>query len=1002
MLYHLQKTNYKNFKVFRDNILEPRAYFIPYRDRNKLAETDVRFERYHSDMVTCLSGPWDFKFYRHADSVPAVLDTGRVRFDKIRVPSDWQRTGYQEPVYINCPYEFQGVEPPVIPDDMPAAVYRKTFTLAERKEKYILTFLGVATNLELYVNGAYIGYSEGSHNTAEFDVTDALVDGKNEIVVLMFKWCNGSYLEAQDMFRENGIFRDVLLSAYDSSYIYDYQFSYEKIDGKYHTRVRVETPVYHEDTLLTAALCDGDRVVAEKTMHVARCNEIDFGALDVTEWNAEEPYLYTLWLSLTEGDASLMWIRDAVGFKTVEIKGNKFFFNGKLIKFKGVNHHDSHPVRGYAMTYRDMERDVALMKQLNVNAVRTSHYPPDPYFLQLCDLYGLYVVDEADIETHGMAFYPIGINGISHNAKWKHHYVDRVSRMYQRDKNRTCVTMWSLGNEAGGYKNQDACYDYLKSVGTAIPVHYEGVVRTKRIAYDVVSEMYTHQDAVKAIGDGTFRGWGDTSARRSATRKMYAEKPFFLCEYAHAMGFGPGGMQEYWDSIWAHDNLMGGCIWEWCDHAVFHYNDKYKYKYTYGGDHKEKLHDGNFCVDGLIYGNRTLHTGARQMAQIYRPIHASLTERGVQLENTNRFHGYNGLLVAWQIFDGDSVLCEGSESVDLPAMGTTAFELPEAENATTVKLTFIEGLRVIEEEYLDRAVRAAAVAETTPEMAVAFETEHQLHIQFGTSEAIFDTKRGALVSLTHDGREFLASETSGFAVNLIRAHMDNDCHAYDTWKKYKLDQLKKRDVNTLCTIDDGVTTVSINYDLAVGTKRFFNVTELYTVRAGETLECEFVGEKLVDDKLALAGFGVSAAFSDKLQRVSYTGLGPWENLPDFKAQCHHGSFDCAIAEMNEPYVKPQENGIHCDVTELKLYGDDTSLTVIAQQDPIAFSAHDYSNATLRAAKHQEDIVRDGNANVNLWGSIRGTGTGICGPDTLAQYLVDEENDLNLLFALRFE
>lgn len=1008
MKYNLQKKNYRNFKVFRDNILEPRAYFIPFKTLDGAKSTDVRRERYDSDIVECLSGEWDFKFFRHCDKIPDTLDTASVRFDKLEVPSTWQRKGYMEPVYLNCPYEFQ-LTPPAVPEDMTAGIYRKRFTVEDMDKNYILTFLGYANNIEVYVNGSYIGYSEGSHNTAEFDITSKLVEGVNELVVLMYRWCVGTYLECQDMFRETGIFRDVLLSSYDKSYIYDYAVSSVKNGDKYDMTCAVDVPAYGENCTVKVSLFDGENEIVSEEKKASQKMSFSFDGLDVTEWNAEIPTIYTLFITLYQNGEEVMSLRSYTGFKTVEIKGNVFYFNGKKIKFKGVNHHDSHPVTGYAMSHEDLEKDIKLMKELNVNAVRTSHYPPDPFFLTLCDLYGLYVVDEADIETHGAwEVCNEDNNGISNNLKWQHHYVDRVMRMYKRDRNHTSVTMWSLGNEAGGYKCQDKCYAYLKAQGTPIPVHYEGVVRTKRVAYDVVSEMYTHQDDVEKIGKCIYKGEGRYEGKRlvglSSVIKNYKEKPFFLCEYAHAMGVGPGAMQEYWDLIYKYDNLMGGCIWEWCDHAVYHEegDEKYPFKYTYGGDHKEKRHDGNFCVDGLVYPDRTLHTGAKQMKEIYRPLIAThIEDKTFAFTNTNRFKNSSYLTVKW-VLEQNGVACENGETVlDIAPEETVEVDVHfrdiDTANDYTVSFICFDGDREVSREQLTlNDVPVSYELSRKGKICVESDGETAKVIFLG-GEAVFNCKDGNLISLKKNGAEYInqnpACGTRGFVPNVFRAPLDNDRPFKDMWSEIKLDDVTVVPDGFDVCIDGSVASVVAIYNIKGGKKDLFECMVFYKIAPNGDMRVTAMLNKVVDMNVELPRFGMTVELKPEFRKVQYYGRGPVENLPDFKIQAPMGVYKDKVDNMNEPYIYPQDNGEHCDVKWLRIYDDKGHSFFVHAEEHFAFNVHDYTPKALYEAKHQEQLKRANSTVLTVDGYLRGAGTGSCGPKTLDKYKIDEDSRL---------
>ncbi|MDR2047313.1 MAG: hypothetical protein LBP79_05405 [Clostridiales bacterium] len=633
MTYFLDKTNYKNFGTYERNRLPARSYFIPF-SRRSVAEGSVPSARFRSDRVKMLSGEWQFRYYPKISELPDKIQTDEIVFDNVAIPSDWQRTGYEPPVYINARYPFK-LDPPNFPEDCSCGLYRKNFDADDAGASRILTFLGVAAGFDVYINGRHAGYGEGSHNTSEFDISEFVRRGENELLVTVYKWTNGSYLECQDMFRENGIFRDVYITKLMPSRVYDYEVKTAGIQGKYDLTLtltgkfenganitativrRADGSVIGEKTVQSGgAVTDGkrgqtaDTVIGGKNAQASDEIRIRMEGLAAAEWSAELPNVYYLEISVTKDGAEREFIRDIIGFKIVEIDGETFRLNDKPIKILGVNRHDADPVAGYVMTPSQLEGDARLMKAHNINAVRTSHYPPDPIFLMYCDIYGLYVIDEADIETHGCYAEVDTPDLISRDKRWEGHYLDRVKRMYMRDKNRVSAVMWSLGNEAGGHANHDAAYAYLKRVCPEIPVHYEGVCRTPRFRYDVTSEMYPDIKRIRKIAEG------------KAPKKYYGA-PYFLCEYCHAMGVGPGGLKEMTELFFSADIYLGGCIWEWADHAV--YNPRGKYKYTYGGDHGEEFHDGNFCADGLVYPDRKPHTGLKNVKVNYSPLRVKKT-----------------------------------------------------------------------------------------------------------------------------------------------------------------------------------------------------------------------------------------------------------------------------------------------------------------------------------------------------------------------------------------
>ncbi|MDE7124245.1 MAG: hypothetical protein K2N83_01980, partial [Eubacterium sp.] len=660
MKYRISRELHTDFSVFEQNKLSERSYFIPFSNTEKLQQSNYKNERYISDRVMCLSGKWDFAYFDKLSKVPDELNTDIFPFNTAEIPCTWQRTGYDQIAYINTRYPFPK-KPPHIPQDVAVGIYRRKILIENAGMHRVLTFLGVAGSLAVYINGTYVGYSEGSHNSAEFDITSFLNNGENEIVAVVYKWSNGTYLECQDMFRENGIFRDVYITSTESSYIKDFLIRpVKKFDGTYDVHISVDGE-FEENTRIEIKAID-DEVLFETILLPQR--ETVVSVCYVDEWSAEIPKLYKATITLYRDDEELEAIRTYIGFKDIKIDGEVFLFNGKAIKMKGVNHHDTHMTKGYAMSLDDMELDIKLMKEYNCNTVRTSHYPPDPAFLTMCDMYGLYVVDEADIETHGFYAIPHSTynpNRLSNDISWASHYLDRVKRMYGRDKNHPSITMWSLGNESGGYKCQDVCYNFLKEINPEIPVHYEGVNRSKRWAYDVVSRMYGTQDLMRKILKGT-------------AGKKYKGKPFFQCEYAHAMGNGPGGLEEYMQLFYSSDQFMGGCIWEWADHSV--YDENAKYKWTYGGDHNEPIHDGNFCVDGLFYPNREPSSGALEMKACYRPVRASHIGGGnFEFWNTQSFASTGNIVIEYETLENGLPVQSGKFEVDIPAEDKHVFSI---------------------------------------------------------------------------------------------------------------------------------------------------------------------------------------------------------------------------------------------------------------------------------------------------------------------------------------
>lgn len=994
MKYGINKTNYNDFSVYEINKLEGRAYAIPYSSKEALKKTSFKKERISSDIVKVLSGKWDFKYYKSNKDLPEILDTDAVEFNKVKVPSTWQRTGYEQPAYINCPYAFDN-PPPYVPDEQPVGVYRTFFNIENTSKNYIISFLGVISCLDLYINGKFVGYSEGAHNSAEFDINEYIVEGKNELVAVVHKWSNATFLECQDMFRENGIFRDVLLYEMPQTYFNDVYYRTKETKKGWNLDVSVSIKGNTENLCVHTEIYYKNKLVAEKCIAAEENCTVSFENLDVKTWNAEIPELYTAFITLYNGEEEIMTERNYIGFKTVKIKKDIFTVNGKKIKVKGVNHHDTHYKNGYVMSFNDMEKDIKLIKSLNVNAVRTSHYPPDAQFIVLCDMYGLYVVDEADIETHGVACEPHNnFDLISHDPAWAPRYLDRVKRMYLRDRSRAGIIMWSLGNEAGGYACQDVCYEYLHDVCPEIPVHYEGVVRGERHSYDVVSEMYTNHANVEKTGKHT-RG------------KKYTPKPFFLCEYAHAMGVGPGGLEEYWDLFYKYDNLMGGCIWEWADHSVYHPGGKIKF--TYGGDHGEWRHDGCFCVDGLVYPDRRLHTGAKEMKNVYRPVRAELDENKLTFRNTNRFRNTSYLTAVWELVKNGNILIAADELIlDIEPEETKTFELdyklPDGDCDCHLNVYYFEGDNEVAFEQFEIKNDFEFDFECEGKISVS-DSDAKSEVEFKNGKIVFSKENGMIESYVANGKELINASPAyakGLIPNIYRAFLDNDTHYREKWIAAGYDDYKCICKDFDLEINDDMAEIEVEYLLKSSKNKLpiARVEMEYKVYADGVVKVEAEFKPVSQKKLAahMPRFGVMLEMPENFRNIEYFGMGPDENLSDLYAQAMVGIYNTTVEEMHEPYIRPQDAGNRTKVRYLAVTDSEGDGLKFAFKDEyFNFNARTFTQKLLQNAKHQEDLHDENTTVINIDGFTRGTGTASCGPDILPQFEVDGSKGLEFTF-----
>lgn len=970
MKYEIKRNLHGDFSVFEQNKLPARSYFIPFSSEKELEKTDYKSERYLSDRITMLSGEWDFAYYDKLSNIPTVLDTENTSFDKATTPSTWQRTGYDQIAYINTRYPFPK-KPPYIPHDVAVGVYRKTVSLNNCARR-VITFLGVAGALAVYVNGKYAGYSEGSHNTAEFDITSISKEGENEIVSVVYKWSNGTYLECQDMFRENGIFRDCYIISQEENYINDFLFRPSKnANSTYNLDIEISGE-FSENTSIEI-IADG----LFKTELSAK-TKTKIENLSVKEWSAETPNVYEVLILLKKGAEVCEAVRTYIGFKDVKIDGEVFLFNSKPIKMLGVNHHDTHMTKGYAVSLDDLELDIKLMKEYNCNAVRTSHYPPDPVFLIMCDIYGLYAVDEADIETHGFYAVPYSTynpNRLSNDVKWASHYLDRVKRMYERDKNHPCVTMWSLGNESGGYKCQDVCYDFLKSVNPEIPVHYEGAIRSKRWAYDVVSRMYGTPDLMRKVLKGT-------------AGSKYKGKPFFQCEYAHAMGNGPGGLEEYMQLFYSSDQFMGGCIWEWADHSV--YDENAKYRWTYGGDHNEPIHDGNFCVDGLFYPDRKPSSGALEMKACYRPVRAQyLGDNKFSLANKKCFTDTSDIEISYIISVNGRAEESGVLDTVIEPMSEKQIEIASpilADKSKDVFVNFIYKDKETGREIAEEQVIASRIAPSEQKLgkdASFAGAGNTITVTFENGKAIFDKKAG-LVSLCKNSVEYLKKDPidkmKGFVPHIYRGRLDNDQYMVIFWKIIGLDCSKP--VLRSCRVVDalGRKCVRTKYDFV--TRGIFVLASAfvdYYFDDKGNMKITARLEKVCPLTDQLPRFGVHAELNNAFENVEYYGRGPVENYSDFKEHSPIGVYETTVSRMPHKYIKPQDSGNRGEVKEASISSDNAKITFLADKVPFNFNANHFTLCQLSRAKHIEDIPDDKTTFTAVDGFVRGTGSGSCGP-----------------------
>ena len=958
---------FENQKLVGENRLPQRAYYIPYAtSAEALAGKLSENERY-----LLLNGEWDFGYFEsYEDAAVGTLT------DKIKVPSCWQTSGYGTPQYLNVNYPFP-FTPPRVPMDNPCGIYRRSFSL-EKFGKTYLMFEGVCSYFEVEINGRYVGMSKGSHLEAEFDVTDFVKEGENEIRVTVLKWCDGTYLEDQDFFRHNGIFRDVYLLSRPETHVRDF-FIHTKNDGS----VKVDIDLAAKMTVLDS---EGREVAAFGGKNSARIPS-------PTLWNAENPYLYTLLIE-TEGEA----IAKRFGFVDIKVaESGALLVNGSAVKLKGVNRHDSDPVKGYAVDEADMLRDLHLMKQFNINTVRTSHYPNHPRFIELCDELGLYVVDECDIETHGTT--TVSANDQKHaasllsgNVEWEAAYVDRMVRTLERDKNSPSVIMWSLGNESQYGVNHVAMAKYVKKRDKKRLVHYEHTSIFSKGDYstrtfypsiiDVISRMYPTVEDVIENGETVL----DT-------------RPYFLCEYAHAMGVGPGSLEEYWDAFYKYPRNIGGCVWEWCDHAVVKDGN-----FLYGGDSGEFPHDYNFCMDGLVYPDRTPHTGLYALKQVIRPIRIEKTRdrHTFKVKNMLDFTSTDAFDITWRITCGKDILASGT--VDLSVAPHKSkncklnFTIPDItpypcyiffEYKEKNKRSYCEVGHSLGFDQIELSTEICERPSAAPAPVSLNKHGSRYSVRCLDKEYTVCANDFSVESVKVKGVEQLSGK---YRFTLWRAPTDNDRNIKNKWLADFLDHAQFVPQEIECVSSDTEAKISaIGIMSAPARLPLLNMKVVYTVNAdGLTVSVDSRNARELErkpersaskDGLMLPRFGFELLLDGGYEALSYHGKGPRENYVDFGAHAYYGYFDSTVTDEYEPYVKPQDCANHYGVSELSLESGEARLSLSLPKGAprVEFSALHYSMEDMTKYKHRHELSPDGKTHLIVNYRVGGIGSNSCGP-----------------------
>ena len=989
LTYHL------SYDVLHKGTLAPRAYFIPYHSAAAAAR-DLRDASHH---FVSLCGEWDFCFYPSARELPDItLSSYPEAADKIEVPRSWQTMlgrGYDTPNYTNVTYPFP-LDPPNIPENNPCGVYARSFYVhpAMLQKTVCINFEGVDSCFYLHINGQFVAYSQVSHMTSEIDITSYLHAGENSIKVLVFKWCEASYLEDQDKFRWSGIFRDVYLLLRDPEHIVDV-YNHPVVADDLASATLTSELTLSGKAQVAYELCDPNgATVASGSLMADGTAEIAITLDAPLLWNDETPYLYTLHLHCGNE-----YIDIPVGFKHIQIKDSILYFNGQKIKTKGVNRHDSHPVLGSTTPIDHMLRDLVIMKQHNVNTIRTSHYPNDPRFLGLCDKLGFYVIDEADLETHGMAMAGRW-DELTDAPEWKESYVDRARLMMERDKNHACVLMWSVGNEMGVGRNQAAMGDYYHARMPGCLVHCEDISRRNTDHIRTIYKDKTDEEIRPLVKcdyiDVESRMYPEISEVQNVyfDRKLF-DKPLFLCEYSHAMGNGPGCLADYWEIIYANDAFLGGCVWEFIDHAAAIGDVYTDPKFRYGGDFGDTPHDGNFCTDGLVYPDRRPHTGLMEYKQVIKPFRAAFdaATRTLTLTNLRYFTSLCDLDLYWRVeCRGKTVASGHIYAPDVAPQATNAYVLDFDAPLTDCAYLYVSltqngdtawaqaGYEVGFAQFaldVPAAAKAALGAAASPYATVtAKQTDDGIAV--ATAKTGYTFKDGLITGICDNGKQLI---TSPLTPTIWRAPTDNDRNIRNLWQ-----QLGMHTATVSCTDfalgeqTDAYAQVTATLALGnEGTEPLAKMHVTYTVYAEDGIKIDMDTE-IRADLPHLPRFGLEFTMPEGTENLTYFGRGPVESYADKQHASHVGLFRTTVSANHEPYVKPQENGAHADtkwVSISSLIGH--GLCALATARDFSFNCSHFSTAQLSCTAHNDELVPAKETVVNLDYRQDGIGSNSCGP-----------------------
>ena len=942
-----------------------------------------------------LNGEWAFKYVDAPELSPEGFEQSGAceGWDKIDVPSVWQLRGYDKMHYTDVLYPFP-VNPPHVPDENPTGIYKKTVVLDEQwmEKDTVLKFHGVDSAFDVWVNGNHVGFGKVSRLPSEFDITGFVKTGENDITVRVYKWSDGTYLEDQDMWWLSGIYRDVELINEEKNAVLDLRVN-GTLDDSYKngfftagiTMKQAGTNLGWKLSYKGKTVLEGELVSEGKDI----CIEAEIP--EVHTWTAETPELYEFTVMTENQEVTVR-----CGFRKIEIKDKNFRVNNQVILLNGVNHHDYNPREGRRVTREQMESDIRLMKQYNINAVRCSHYPANEYFYDLCDEYGPYVIDEADLECHGFEWVE-NYTWITDDETWKDAYVDRSVRMVKRDRNHPSIIMWSMGNESAFGCNFRSAAEAIRELDDTRLVHYEGDFEAE--VTDVYSTMYTRLKGLKEIAEYQIKG----------------DKPHVMCEYGHAMGNGPGGLKAYQDMYRKYKRLQGGFLWEWYDHGIYTEEKDKKY-YKYGGNYGDFPTNGNFCIDGILMPDRTPSPGMEEYKQIIAPVEITAVEGSmnkIQIRNYYDFLNLDTTTLYWEVKAEDQMIQDGTvEGLSVAphegkiiALPITAFELQENTdyylNLTVCQKeerNYAPAGYEIKKVQIPMQIRkdGFSVRETADKLQVT-EGQGGLTVENSRVTAKFSTVFGKLISFGKDGKEYL---TEGPRMNVYRATIDNDMYKKEDWmNKYFIQKPVEETEYVSCLKEDDKVIVRIGTFFSCYNQSWgFECDYTYTVYSCGQMKVEIQGKAVQRGKLEpafLPRIGVIMKGNKNFQKTMWYGMGPGESYVDSKAASIMGIYENTVDGMMTDYVFPQENGHHEQVKWFRI-GDGKDGLLCKMEEKLGLNLANYTDESLEKAQHPFEIEKADDVIIHLDYRQSGLGSNSCGEEQL------EENKVKLQdFAMAF-